>query len=145
MREFLDFVMGHYAYWLTLILLVIGLYGMMMKKNLVKKLIGMTIFQVSVIIFYISSAVKWGGTVPILKEIPGFDPHHAMDAATAAAIKTAEYINPLPHTLMLTAIVVGVATTGVAFALVINIFKKYNTLDETVLLKRMKKDNESDN
>jgi len=58
----LDFFLGHYAYWFTFILLVIGLYGMMMKKNLVKKLIGMTIFQVSVIIFYISGASKLGGT-----------------------------------------------------------------------------------
>jgi multicomponent Na+:H+ antiporter subunit C len=145
MREFVDFFLGHYAYWFTLILLVIGLYGMMMKKHLVKKLIGMTIFQVSVIIFYISSAVKWGGTVPILIPPAGHHGHAAMDAATAAAIETAKYINPLPHTLMLTAIVVGVATTGVAFALVISIYKRYNTLDETVLLERMKKDNDSDN
>jgi multicomponent Na+:H+ antiporter subunit C len=127
----LEFIQGHYAYWFTIALLIIGLYGMMMKKNLVKKLIGMTIFQVSVIIFYVSSAVKWGGTVPIL------------DPALGAA-DTTKYINPLPHTLMLTAIVVGVATTGVAFALVISIFKRYNTLDETVLLERMKKDNVSD-
>ncbi len=141
----LDFIVGHYAYWFTLILLVIGLYGMMMKKHLVKKLIGMTIFQVSVIIFYISSAVKWGGTVPILQHTAGHDGHQAVDAAAAAAIETAKYINPLPHTLMLTAIVVGVATTGVAFALVIGIYKNYKTLDETALLERMKKDNESDN
>lgn len=127
----LEFIQGHYAYWFTIALLIIGLYGMMMKKNLVKKLIGMTIFQVSVIIFYVSSAVKWGGTVPIL------------DPALGAA-DTTKYINPLPHTLMLTAIVVGVATTGVAFALVISIYKRYNTLDETVLLERMKKDNVSD-
>lgn len=127
----LEIIEGHYAYWFTAILLVIGLYGMMMKKNLVKKLIGMTIFQVSVIIFYVSSAVKSGGTVPIL------------DPALGVA-DTSKYINPLPHTLMLTAIVVGVATTGVAFALVISIFKRYNTLDETVLLERMKKENDSD-
>jgi multicomponent Na+:H+ antiporter subunit C len=128
----IDFMMGHYAYWFTIILMVIGLYGMMMKKHLVKKLIGMTIFQVSVIIFYVASAVKAGGTVPIL------------DPALGVA-DTAKYINPLPHTLMLTAIVVGVATTGVAFALVVNIFKNYKTLDETELLERMEKENGSDN
>lgn len=127
----LEFMLGHYAYWFTLALMVIGLYGMMMKKNIVKKLIGMTIFQVSIIIFYISCSVKWGGTVPILDPVIG-------------ATDTAKYINPLPHTLMLTAIVVGVATTGVAFALVISIFKRYKTLDETVLLKRMKKDKDAD-
>jgi multicomponent Na+:H+ antiporter subunit C len=125
----LEFILGHYAYWFTLALLLIGLYGMMMKKNLVKKLIGMTIFQVSVIVFYIASSTKWGGTVPIL------DP-------AAGVADTAVYINPLPHTLMLTAIVVGVATTGVAFALVISIYKRYKTLDETVLLERMKKNND---
>jgi multicomponent Na+:H+ antiporter subunit C len=126
----LDFMLGHYAYWFTLALLALGLYGMMMKKNLVKKLIGMTIFQVSVIIFYIASSSKWGGTVPVMD--------NAIDVADST-----KYINPLPHTLMLTAIVVGVATTGVAFALVISIYKRYKTLDEKVLLERMKKDNDS--
>ena len=137
----LNFILGHYGYWFTMILLVIGLYGMMMKKNLVKKLIGMTIFRVAVIIFYIASSAKWGGTVPILKDVGVENVHHGMNQA----ISTAEYINPLPHTLMLTAIVVGVATTGVAFALVIMIYKRYKTLDEAVLLERMKKDNDSDN
>lgn len=125
----LNFIVGHYGYWFAMILLVIGLYGMMMKKNLVKKLIGMTIFQVSVIIFFVASSSKFGGTVPIWdKDI--------------SLLNTANYINPLPHTLMLTAIVVGVATTGVAFALTVSIYKRYKTLDETVLLERMKKDND---
>ncbi len=127
----IDFILGHYGYWFTFILMMIGLYGMTVKKNLVKKLIGMNIFQVSIIIFYVACAVKWGGTVPVL------------DPAIGVA-DTARYINPLPHTLMLTAIVVGVATTGVAFALVISIYKRYQTLDETVLLERMKKDNVPD-
>ena len=132
--------MGHYAYWFTLVLLVIGLYGMMMKENLVKKLIGMTIFQVSVIIFFIASSVKWGATVPILDHGDIEKVHHGM----AGAIETAKYINPLPHTLMLTAIVVGVATTGVAFGLVIMIYKRYKTLNETELLMRMKEEDDSD-
>lgn len=136
----LDFILGHYAYWFTLALLVIGLYAMMMKKNLVKKLIGMTIFQVSIIIFYISSSVKWGGTVPIIDPGDIEKVHHHM----TGAIEAAKYINPLPHTLMLTAIVVGVATTGVAFALVIMIYKRYKTLNETELLKRMKKEDDND-
>ncbi|MCP5102761.1 MAG: cation:proton antiporter subunit C [bacterium] len=126
-----EYILGHYAYWFVFALLIIGLYGMMMKKNLVKKLIGLTIFQVSVIIFYVACAVKWGGSVPILDPAVG-------------VTDTAKYINPLPHTLMLTAIVVGVATTGVAFALVISIYKRYKTLDETVLLERMKNDDDSD-
>ncbi|MEW6335518.1 MAG: cation:proton antiporter subunit C [Thermodesulfobacteriota bacterium] len=120
-----DILLGHYAYWGIIALLVIGLYGMMFKNNLAKKLIGMTIFQVAIIMFYVASAVKWGATVPIL------DP--AIGAADAA-----KYISPLQHCLMLTAIVVGVATIGVAFSLVIAIHRRYKTLDESTLLERMK-------
>lgn len=137
---FLNFILGHYAYWFTMALLAIGLYGMMMKKNLVKKLIGMTIFQVAVIIFYISSSVKWGGTVPILE---GGDIEKVHEGVVQS-ISAAHYINPLPHTLMLTAIVVGVATTGVAFALVISIYRRYKTLNESELLERMNKENDND-
>ncbi|MCP4220946.1 MAG: cation:proton antiporter subunit C [bacterium] len=142
----LEYINGHYAYWFTFILLMIGLYGMIMKKNLVKKLIGMTIFQVSVIIFYINCTAKWGtdklgndwnATVPILK-----NPPHDAEALSKLVVDTTQYINPLPHTLMLTAIVVGVATTGVAFALVISIYQRYKTLNEEELLERMKKDND---
>ena len=123
------FMVGHYAYWFILALLVIGLYGMIFKNNIVKKVIGMTIFQVAVILFFIASSSKWLATVPILK--------HGEHAAEAGA-----YINPLPHTLMLTAIVVGVATSGVAFALIITIYRRYRTLDETSLLEKMKDDPE---
>ncbi|MCK4835431.1 MAG: cation:proton antiporter subunit C [Candidatus Aminicenantes bacterium] len=125
----IDFFLGHYGYWFAFALMTIGLYGMIFKKNLVKKLIGMTIFQVSVIIFFIATSSKWGATVPVLDPVLG-----SGDAS--------KYINPLPHTLMLTAIVVGVATTGVAFALVISIYKRYRTLDETVLTEKLK--NEDD-
>ena len=121
----IDFLLGHYAYWAITILLLIGLYGMIFKKNLVKKLIGMTIFQVAIIMFYVASAVKWGATVPVLDPAIG-----VLDAA--------KYISPLQHCLMLTAIVVGVATSGVAFALVITIYRHYGTLDESVLMERMK-------
>ena len=120
-----DFLLNHYVYWFIIILLMLGLYGMIFKKNLVKKLIGMTIFQVAIIMFYVASAVKWGATVPVL------DP--ALGVTDAA-----KYISPLQHCLMLTAIVVGVATSGVAFALVITIYRHYQTLDEPALLERMK-------
>lgn len=120
-----DFVIGHFTYWIIILLMVLGLYGMLVKANLVKKLIGMSILQSSVIIFYVASASKWGGTVPVI------------DPAFGTA-DSARYINPLPHTLMPTAIVVGVATTGVAFALMISIYRRYKTLDEPQLLKRMK-------
>lgn len=121
----IDFIAGHYLYWLIVLLLLLGLYGMLAKRNLVKKLIGMNIFQTSIILFYIASASKRNATVPVIdSQLGALDPTH--------------YINPLPHTLMLTAIVVNVATTGVAFALLISIYRRYRTLDESTLLKRMR-------
>ncbi|MHB8090814.1 MAG: cation:proton antiporter subunit C [Syntrophales bacterium] len=121
----IDFIRGHYTYWGVIVLMLIGMYGMIFKNNLVKKLIGMTIFQVSIIMFYVASASKWAATVPVL------DP--AIGVADAA-----RYISPLQHCLMLTAIVVGVATSGVAFSLAIVIYRHYKTLDEPLLIERMK-------
>ena len=120
-----DFLLGHYVYWSIIALLMIGLYGMMFKNNLAKKLIGMIIFQVSIIMFYVASAVKWSATVPVLDPVAG-----VADAA--------KYISPLQHCLMLTAIVVGVATSGVAFSLAILIYRNYKTLEEPDLLEHMK-------
>ncbi|HHF43575.1 MAG: NADH-quinone oxidoreductase subunit J [Candidatus Aminicenantes bacterium] len=123
----IKFLLGHYAYWFILALLVIGLYGLIIKRNLVKKVIGLSIFQVAIILFFIASSTKWGATVPVLTD------HQEV-------IQSAAYINPLPHTLMLTAIVVGVATSGVAFALIILIYRRYRTLNENELLERLKED-----
>ncbi|MEX0720394.1 MAG: cation:proton antiporter subunit C [Balneolaceae bacterium] len=120
----LDFFIGHYAYWFTIIILAIGLYGMLMKKNLVKKVIGLSIFQAGVILFFVSVASKHGATVPV------------KDASLPVS-EVANYMNALPHTLMLTAIVVGVATLGVAFALLIAIYNRYKTLDEQELLEKI--------
>lgn len=120
----IEFIQGYYAYWAIVILMLIGLYGMLLKRNLVKKLIGMTVLQSSVILLFVASGTKWNGTVPIL------DVGRSVD-------DPALYINPLPHTLMLTAIVVGVATLGVAFALLISVYRRYQTLDEKTLLKQM--------
>jgi multicomponent Na+:H+ antiporter subunit C len=118
-------ILEYFDYWFIIVLLIIGLYGMILKRNLVKKLIGMTIFQASIILFFIASATKYKATVPIYTPlIPNAD----VDS----------YINPLPHTLMLTAIVVGVATLGVAFSLLVLIYNRYKTLDEQDLLERMK-------
>lgn len=122
-----DFLLGHYFYWFIFLLMAIGLFGILLKRNLIKKVIGMSIFQVAIILFFVASASKWGATVPIL------DP-------TIGAADTARYINPLPHCLMLTAIVVGVATSGVAFALIITIWRRYRTLDENELLDKLKHD-----
>lgn len=120
----IDFFLGHYAYWFTITLLAIGLYGMLMKKNLVKKTIGLSIFQMGVILYFVSVATKWEATVPV--KIDGLPVE-----------EVANYMNPLPHTLMLTAIVVGVATLGVALTLLISIYKRYNTLNEQELLEKI--------
>jgi len=121
----IEFIAGHNLYWIISLLLLVGLYGMLAKRNLVKKLVGMNIFQTSIILFYIAVASKRNATVPVID-------------ATLGSADPAHYINPLPHTLMLTAIVVSVATTGVGFALLISIFRRYGTLDEDTLLKRMR-------
>ncbi len=120
----LDFFLGHYAYWFVIILMCVGLYGILFKKNLVKKTIGLAIFQVSVVLYFVSIASKWGATVPVKdSNIP--------------VEQVANYLNPLPHTLMLTAIVVGVATLGVAFTLIMAIYNRYGTLDEQELLEKI--------
>lgn len=103
---------AHYNYHLAIILAMIGLYTMISRTNMVKKVAGLNIFQVSVFILFISLGVVEGGTVPILH--PDYE----------------VYSNPLPHVLILTAIVVGVATTAVALALVVRIREAYGTVEE---------------
>jgi len=123
----IELIEGYYAHWLCFLVLTIGLYGMLMKRNLVKKVIGLSIFQTAIILFFIIAAYKDGATVPVL------DPRTPGDESAVV------YINPLPHTLMLTAIVVGVATLGVSFALLIRIYEGFGTLDEPELRERMKR------
>lgn len=121
----IEYIIAKYNYWAYIVLMMIGFYAMIGKGNLIKKLLGMNIFQWAIILFYISTAVKTGGaTIPIVKGAHG---HYE----TAQAI---QYLNPLPHVLMLTAIVVGVSTTGVALSLAIMIYRKYHTLDEDEIL-----------
>ena len=120
----IDFFLGHQLYWIVSLLILVGLYGMLVKKNLLKKVIGLNIFQYAIILFFVASASKRNATIPVIE-------------ATTKIIDSSQYINPLPHTLMLTAIVVSVSTTGVAFALLIAIYRRYKTLDEELLLKRM--------
>lgn len=124
-----EFFIGHFSYWLTILLLCIGLYGILLKRSLVKKAIGLTILQSAIVIFWVSLANKPGATVPVK------DP-------SIAVAETANYLNPLPHTLMLTAIVVGVATLGVAFSLLVAIWNRYRTLDEQELIEKMKQQND---
>lgn len=106
---------GLYPYWIVILLMMTGLYVVISRDNLVKKVIGLNIFQVSVIMFYVAMGKVRGGTAPI--EFVG----------------AGLYSNPLPHVLMLTAIVVGVATTAVALALVVRINEAYGTIEEDEL------------
>ena len=127
-----SFIVGHYNYWMYVGLMMIGFYAMMAKKNLVKKIIGMNIFQSAIILFYISTSVKKGGvTVPILEHVHGSHGAHGVDVM--------QYANPLPHVLMLTAIVVMVATLGVALAVAIMIYRRYGTVEEDEIIMAVRK------
>ena len=103
---------GAYNYWVVVILMMAGLYVVVSQSNLIKKVIGLNIFQTSVFIMYISFAKVSGGSAPILTE------------------SIQRYSNPLPHVLILTAIVVGVATTAVALALILRINEAYDSIEE---------------
>ncbi len=103
---------GLLNYWIVFLLMMIGLYIVIAHENLVKKIVGLNVFQVSVFVFYISMAKIKGGTAPIL----------------ADGIEV--YSNPLPHVLILTAIVVGVATTALGLALVVRIQENFGTIED---------------
>lgn len=103
--------------------MMIGFYAMIGKKNLVKKVIGMNIFQTSIILYFISIGSKKGATIPVVVH------------GHAGPLQATQYINPIPHVLMLTAIVVMVSTFGVAMALIIMIYRKYHTIEEDEILK----------
>ena len=105
-------ILGLYNYWIVIFLAMAGLYIVIARGNLIKKLIGLNIFQTSVFLLYISMGKVEGGTAPIV----------AQGMAT--------YSNPLPHVLILTAIVVGIATTSVGLSLVIRIREAYDTIEE---------------
>ncbi len=139
--ELISFIIAKANYWAYIILLMVGLYAMIAKNNLVKKIVGMSIFQTAIILFYVSIGYKKGASIPILLHGHEQEPahgvseavtNHASEAAHGAsqAVHAIDYINPLPHVLMLTAIVVGVATLGVALALAIKVYKQYGTLEE---------------
>ena len=123
----LELIAGKYNYWMYIVLMMIGLYGMMGKRNLIKKVVGMSIFQSAIILFYVSIACKKGGTIPILEHVHGHGHEEHI-------VHVASYINPLPHVLMLTAIVVAVSTLGVALAVAITVYRRYNTLEEDEIL-----------
>ena len=140
----MDALIPKFNYILYVVLMMTGLWGMISKDNLIKKIIGMAIFQTSLILFYISTSVKQGATIPIIEKDeyddhgvaePG---HQTVEAAGDHLIHAVDYMNPLPHVLMLTAIVVGVGTLGMALALAQLVYKQYGTLEEDEIIKRLK-------
>ena len=122
----MDFLFLKYNYIFYFILFVLGFYAMMAKNNLFKKIIGMSIFQASVILFYVSMGMKSGANIPIVSESNNID--------------TSLYANPLPHVLMLTAIVVGVSTLAVSLSLLQKIFKEYKSIEEDEILNQMEEE-----
>ena len=101
-----------FNYWIVIVLMMMGFYIVISQHNLIKKIVGLNVFQVSVFVFYISMGKVKGGTAPVL--LDGFE----------------IYSNPLPHVLILTAIVVGVSTSALALALTVRIMDKYGTIEE---------------
>jgi multicomponent Na+:H+ antiporter subunit C len=108
----------HFTYWITIFVAIAGLYIVIARGNLVKKLVGLSIFQTSVYLLYVAPGKLIGGTAPIVAE--GFR----------------IYSNPLPHVLILTAIVVGVATLALGLALVVRIREAYGTIEEDEILEQ---------
>ncbi len=109
-------IIDHYNYWIAIALMMAGFYLVIASGNLVKKLVGLNLFQTSVFLLYITMGKVAGGTAPIVKQ--GF----------------ALYSNPLPSVLILTAIVVSVATTAVALAIIVRVKEAYGTIEEDEIL-----------
>jgi multicomponent Na+:H+ antiporter subunit C len=107
------------------LLMLSGLYIILTHPNLIKKLIGLYLVQTSVIFFLVTIGAKVGATVPVLVD-------------TESAVQSVDYVNPLPHVLTLTAIVVQVATLGVSLGLVSAIYQEYGSLDEDSILEKLR-------
>lgn len=117
-------ILAKYNYWISVVLMLIGLYAILAKDNLVKKIIGLNIFQTAIFLFFISLGAVKGGTAPIV--------------SGEMISKGYVYVNPLPHVLILTAIVVAVATTAVALSLIIRMNEEYGTIEESEILEKLK-------
>ena len=127
----LEIIVSRINYWVYIALMMIGLYGVIGKNNIMKKIIGLSILQTAVILFFVSIGAKRDATIPIIDHT---------NASADTGISATHFINPLPHVLMLTAIVVAVATLGVALSMVIKIYREYNTLEEDEILPQLRKD-----
>jgi multicomponent Na+:H+ antiporter subunit C len=122
----IETVLAHYNYWITIFLMVAGIYVVVARSNMIKKLIGLGVFQTSVYLLYLSPGKILGGTAPIL------DPKFQL------------YSNPLPHVLILTAIVVGVATLALGLALVVRINESYGTIEEDEIMDAVDRDDHAE-
>lgn len=122
-----EVIVSQWNYFLVIILMMIGFYTVIARGNLIKKMVGLNIFQTSVFMLYISMGKRLEGTAPILTGNPD-----------------TIYSNPLPHVLILTAIVVGVATTAVGYALIIRIRESYGSIEERDIMEAMNEDLNAD-
>lgn len=111
----MELLFDYYNYWVTIAIMMIGFYAVMAKTNLVKKIIGITIFQTGIFLFYVSVAKVEGGTAPV---------------SVIGERGDVVYSNPLPHAMILTAIVVSVSMLAVALAIIVNIREEFGTIDE---------------
>ncbi len=132
----LDLFVSHYNYWVVIFLMMVGFYILISRGNLIKKIVGLNVFQTAVFMLYISMGKISGGTPPILVDPKGEGKGHG-GADTGGGVEMAGeaaaeivYSNPLPHVLILTAIVVGIATTSVGLALAVRIKEAYGTMEE---------------
>ncbi len=107
-------ILGLYNYWVFAVLLMIGFYAVISHRNMIKKLLGLAIFQSAVFLLYITMDKVEGGTAPIIQK----------------GVEGVIYSNPLPQVLILTAIVVGISTTAVGLAVVVRIYEAYGTVEE---------------
>ena len=123
-------LMANFNYVIVVVLMMIGLWSMLAQKNLIKKCIGMAVFQTGIILFFISIGAKDNALVPILAEAANH---------TYAVPDVAKIANPLTQILMLTAIVVGVATLGVGLALAQKIYQQHSSFDEDEILENQRK------
>jgi len=115
-RTLVEAIATSYNYWITIFLMVAGLYIVVARSNMIKSLVGLGIFQTSVYLLYLSPGKILGGSAPILSE------------------GVTSYSNPLPHVLILTAIVVGVATLALGLALTVRIHEAYGTIEEDEII-----------
>ena len=126
----MEYIVAKYNYWIYILLMMIGVYAVIAKNNLFKKIIGMSIFQTAIIVFYVSIGAKKDATIPIIEH--GHNGHGGEQI-----VDMMQYVNPLPHVLMLTAIVVGVATLGVALALALAVHQRYGSVEEDQILENL--------